>query len=94
MAATGAIAVRGKPKAAIGRRAIYDDPDKGPAGLDVVPRRWCAFDWDGLPLELATLPKSALVMGAAPAARAMGRRADRAAAPAAGLSQRIAASGR
>jgi hypothetical protein len=56
MAATGAIAVRGKPKAAIGRRAIYDDPDKGPAGLDVVPRRWCAFDWDNLPLEWQPCP--------------------------------------
>jgi hypothetical protein len=56
MAATGAIAIRGKPKAAIGRRAIYDAPDKGPAGLDVVPRRWVAFDWDNLPLEWQPCP--------------------------------------
>lgn len=47
----GEIAVRGKPRAPIGRRAIYDDAAKGPAGLDVVPRRWVAFDWDGLPLD-------------------------------------------
>jgi hypothetical protein len=55
-AAEGAIAVRGKPKASVGRRAIYDDDQKGPAGLDVVPRRWVAFDWDGLPLELQPCP--------------------------------------
>lgn len=47
----GDIAVRGKPKAKRGRRAIYDDPEKGPAGLEVVPRCWAAFDWDGLSLE-------------------------------------------
>lgn len=42
------IAVRGQPRALEGRRAIHDDPEKGPAGLEVVPRRWCALDWDGL----------------------------------------------
>ena len=47
----GEIAVRGRPKAPEGRRAIYDHPDKGPAGLDVVPRRWCAFEWDGVPAD-------------------------------------------
>jgi hypothetical protein len=46
----GEIAVRSKPKGPTGRRAIYDDEEKGPAGLEVVPRRWVAFDWDGLPL--------------------------------------------
>jgi hypothetical protein len=55
MAADGAIDVRGKPKAAAGRRATYDS-DKGPAGLDVVPRRWVAFDWDNLPLEWQPCP--------------------------------------
>lgn len=50
-AANGEIAVRARPKAARGRRAIYDHPDKGPAGLEIVPRRWAAFDWDVLPLD-------------------------------------------
>jgi hypothetical protein len=44
------IVVRGKPKQAIGRRAIYDDPDAGPANLAVTPRRWVAFDWDNVPV--------------------------------------------
>jgi hypothetical protein len=52
-----AIAVRGRPKAATGRRAIYDDPEKGPAGLEVVPRHLCAFDWDGVPLEPQSEPQ-------------------------------------
>jgi hypothetical protein len=56
MAERGAIAVRGKPKGPIGRRAIYSDAEKGPAGLEVVPRRWVGFDWDGLPLELQPCP--------------------------------------
>jgi hypothetical protein len=50
-AGRGDIAVRAQPKAKRGRRAIYDDPQKGPAGLTVVPRQWCAFDWDGIPIE-------------------------------------------
>jgi hypothetical protein len=50
-AQAGEIAVRGQPKAPEGRRAIHDDPEKGPAGLVVVPRTWCAFDWDGLEAE-------------------------------------------
>ena len=49
-ASLGWIVVRGKPKNPRGRRAIYDS-EKGPAGLDVVPRRWVGFDWDNLPLE-------------------------------------------
>ena len=44
------IVVRGKPKQAIGRRAMYDDPDAGPANLIVTPRRWVAFDWDNIPV--------------------------------------------
>jgi hypothetical protein len=44
------IVVRGKPKQAVGRRAMYDDPDAGPANLTVAPRRWVAFDWDNIPV--------------------------------------------
>jgi hypothetical protein len=47
----GDIAVRGEPIEPIGRRAIYNHAEHGPAGLRIVPRRWCAFDWDNLPLE-------------------------------------------
>lgn len=50
----GEIAVRGKPVSEYGRRAIYPDPEKGPAGLTITPRYWVAFDWDSLPL--APLP--------------------------------------
>lgn len=51
----GAIVVRGEPLGSSGRRAIYDCPERGPAGLRVVPRNWVAFDWDNLPLQLETL---------------------------------------
>lgn len=44
----GEIVVRGVPKAELGRRAIYDDPEKGPAGLLVEPQWWFACDWDSL----------------------------------------------
>jgi hypothetical protein len=44
------IVVRGKPKRAVGRRAMYDDAHAGPANLTVTPRRWVAFDWDNLPV--------------------------------------------
>jgi hypothetical protein len=57
MGSRGSIAVRGKPNAPTGRRAIYDDPEKGPAGLAIVPRRWVAFDWDGLPFEPQSEPQ-------------------------------------
>ena len=50
-AGRGEIALRGRPLASTGRRAIYDDPEKGPAGLAVEPRTFAAFDWDGMPLE-------------------------------------------
>ena len=46
----GEIAVRGQPIEPIGRRAIYDHAEHGPKGLTVVPRRWCAFDWDRVPI--------------------------------------------
>jgi hypothetical protein len=39
-AGRGEFAVRGAPVQPIGRRAIHDDPKKGPAGLRVVPRPW------------------------------------------------------
>jgi len=45
------IVVRGKPKRAAGRRALYDDEDAGPANLTVAPRRWVAFDWDDVPVR-------------------------------------------
>lgn len=54
-AISGEILVRGEPKEATGRRAIYDDPDKGPAGLAVVPRCHVVLDWDKLKGG-ATLP--------------------------------------
>jgi hypothetical protein len=44
------IVVRAKPKQAIGRRAMYDDADAGPANLTVTPCRWVAFDWDNIPV--------------------------------------------
>jgi hypothetical protein len=44
------IVVRGKPKQTIGRRALYDDPEAGPANLTATPRRWVAFDWDNIPV--------------------------------------------
>jgi hypothetical protein len=44
------IVVRGKPRQAVGRRALYDDPDAGPANLAVAPRQWVAFDWDNIPV--------------------------------------------
>jgi hypothetical protein len=36
--------VRAEPKAETGRRALYDDPKKGPAGMFPVPRAWVGFD--------------------------------------------------
>jgi hypothetical protein len=44
------VVVRGKPKQAVGRRALYDDENAGPANLIVTPRRWVAFDWDNIPV--------------------------------------------
>jgi len=36
--------VRAEPLADMGRRAIYDDPEKGPAGMRPVPRTWVGYD--------------------------------------------------
>ncbi len=47
-AANGAFAVRGRPKAAVGRRAAADDPVKGPAGLEEVSRRYAGLDFDSV----------------------------------------------
>ena len=47
-AEAGEIVVRGEPLAPSGRRAIYADEERGPAGLRVVPRCWVGFDWDSL----------------------------------------------
>lgn len=44
------IAVRGEPRAPVGRRAVYPDKERGPPGLDDVPRQWVGFDWDSFPL--------------------------------------------
>jgi len=41
--------VRAEPLCEMGRRAIYDDAEKGPAGMRVVPRRWGGFDLDAVP---------------------------------------------
>ena len=54
-AAQGAIAIRAKPRGAIGNRRIYEREGIDPH-LEIVPRWWCAFDWDGLPLELQPCP--------------------------------------
>jgi hypothetical protein len=55
MAQRGAMAVRAKPKGPIGNRRIHKSDGIEPC-LEVVPRRWCAFDWDGLPLEMQPCP--------------------------------------
>jgi hypothetical protein len=41
--------VRAEPKAEAGRRAIYDDPEKGPAGMFPAPRAWVGFDIEKVP---------------------------------------------
>jgi len=43
--------VRAEPLADMGRRAIYDDPEKGPAGMRPVPRTWAAYDIEKVPAE-------------------------------------------
>ncbi len=50
-AGRGEFAVRAEPVAPVGRRAIYDNSGKGPAGLRVVPRPWVALDWDGVEIR-------------------------------------------
>jgi hypothetical protein len=54
-ATQGAIAVRAKPKGPIGNRRIHPTDGIEPF-LEVVPRQWVGFDWDGLPLELQPCP--------------------------------------
>ena len=41
--------VRAEPLADMGRRAIYDDPEKGPAGLRIMPRAWVGYDIEKVP---------------------------------------------
>ena len=54
-AATRAIALRAKPKGPVGNRRMHLTDGIEPY-LEAIPRRWCAFDWDGLPLELQPCP--------------------------------------
>jgi hypothetical protein len=54
-AAQGAIAVRAAPKGPVGNRRIHKTDGLEPH-LEIVPRHWVAFDWDGLPLELQPCP--------------------------------------
>jgi hypothetical protein len=41
--------LRAHPLCDVGRRAIYDDPELGPAGLRPVPRAWVGYDCDRVP---------------------------------------------
>ena len=41
--------VRAEPRAEVGRRAIYDDKEKGPAGMFPIPRAWVGFDIEKVP---------------------------------------------
>ena len=41
--------VRAEPLSDMGRRAIYDDPVKGPAGMRTVPRTWVGYDCEKVP---------------------------------------------
>jgi hypothetical protein len=43
--------VRADPLAEIGRRAIYNDAEHGPAGLRVVPRSWVGYDLEKVPAK-------------------------------------------
>jgi hypothetical protein len=43
--------VRAEPLAEMGRRAIYDDPQKGPAGMRPVPRDWVGYDIEKVPAD-------------------------------------------
>lgn len=47
-AISGEIMLRSWPKTWQGRRAIHDDVEKGPAGLEVRPCWHASCDWDGL----------------------------------------------
>jgi hypothetical protein len=52
----GEIAIRAKPKGPRGNRRMHRRADGIEPFCDPVPRCWCAFDWDGLPLELQPCP--------------------------------------
>ena len=41
--------VRADPLAEYGRRAIYDDAEKGPAGMRIMPRSWAGYDIEKVP---------------------------------------------
>jgi hypothetical protein len=43
--------VRAAPLADMGRRAIYDDAELGPAGLRIMPRAWVGYDIDKVPAK-------------------------------------------
>ena len=43
--------VRGDPLTEFGRRAIYDDPEEGPAGLRIMPRSWVGYDIERVPAD-------------------------------------------
>ena len=43
--------VRAEPLADMGRRAIYDDPEKGPAGMRLVTRAWAGYDIEKVPAD-------------------------------------------
>jgi hypothetical protein len=43
--------VRAAPLADLGRRALYDDAEKGPAGLQLAPRCWVGYDTDHVPAD-------------------------------------------
>jgi hypothetical protein len=66
-AARGEIALRGEPLAPVGRRAIHADAEKGPAGLEIVPRPWVGFDWDAVPIRSYQLEPAPPEIAADPA---------------------------
>ena len=43
--------VRAAPLGPTGRRAIRDDPEKGPAGLKPADRAWAGLDFDSIPAD-------------------------------------------
>jgi hypothetical protein len=43
--------VRAEPLTEMGRRAIYHDPAKGPAGMRPVPRAWVGYDCEKIPAD-------------------------------------------
>jgi hypothetical protein len=43
--------VRAEPHAEVGRRALYDDAEKGPAGMFAIPRAWTCYDIEKVPAD-------------------------------------------